>query len=265
MTAPIHGNYKNYYSKRQNTVNGTDARIDALGSDFCDKLRDKDILDVGCNEGKITIEIARKFSPKFILGVDLDPALIHRATKELKVVWSTSKPIEGNEKGKRKRKDDTEVAETGYFPLSMPSMFGFLPFPESSTSFPCNIEFKKLDVMQGKLETNGYDVILALSITKWIHLNGGDDGLILFFKKLYEALKEGGELVLEAQPVKSYQNAVSDMHQLKPTFEKLTIDPSQFEALLVNEIGFREVRHCIEESQCTPSSMIIFMQIGNYR
>lgn len=91
-------------------------------------------------------------------------------------------------------------------------MFGFLPFPESSTSFPCNIEFKKLDVVQGKLETNTYDVILALSITKWIHLNGGDDGLILFFKKLYYALKEGGELVLEAQPVKSYQNAVSDMH-----------------------------------------------------
>lgn len=23
------------------------------------------------------------------------------------------------------------------------------------------------------------------------------------------------------------------------------IDPSQFEALLVNEIGFREVRHCV--------------------
>lgn len=59
------------------------------------------------------------FSPKFILGVDLDPALIHRAIKELKVVWSTSKPIEANEKGKRKRKDNVNVAETGYFPLSM--------------------------------------------------------------------------------------------------------------------------------------------------
>lgn len=38
-------------------MNGIDSRLDALGEDFCHSLRGKRILDIGCNEGKIAIEI----------------------------------------------------------------------------------------------------------------------------------------------------------------------------------------------------------------
>lgn len=62
-----------YYTIRQSNVNGLDSRMDALGNDFCNSLRGKtvglrgqtavaslmslQVLDIGCNEGKITIEI----------------------------------------------------------------------------------------------------------------------------------------------------------------------------------------------------------------
>ena len=36
-----------------------------------------------------------------------------------------------------------------------------------------------------------YDTIMCLSVTKWIHLNGGDATLKAFFKKLYNSLTPG--------------------------------------------------------------------------
>jgi len=45
------------------------------------------------------------------------------------------------------------------------------------------------------------------SVSKWIHLNGGDAGLRRFFERVYAALDPGGTFVLEAQPRESYIKA----------------------------------------------------------
>jgi hypothetical protein len=45
------------------------------------------------------------------------------------------------------------------------------------------------------------------SITKWIHLNGGDEGLLSFFRKIYAVLKAGGLLLLEPQGWEGYAKA----------------------------------------------------------
>lgn len=44
-----------------------------------------------------------------------------------------------------------------------------------------------------------------LSITKWIHIHHGDDGIKRFFRKIFKALKPGGTFVLEPQEYSTYE------------------------------------------------------------
>ena len=60
------------------------------------------------------------------------------------------------------------------------------------------------------------------SITKWIHLNEGDDGLTQFFQRVYEVLRPGGALVLEPQEWDSYAKAKRmDPVRILPLFHKI--------------------------------------------
>lgn len=75
------------------------------------------------------------------------------------------------------------------------------------------------------------------SISKWIHLNTGDEGLRQFFYRVHQSLKTGGAFVLEAQPWDTYSKARRMSETLKENAKHLQLRPDDFGGLL-EELGF---------------------------
>ncbi|GJJ10547.1 hypothetical protein Clacol_004774 [Clathrus columnatus] len=235
---------RGYYQSKRPTTATLDARLSlvfqgAVGDAF---LNAKCILDVGCNEGWVTCEIAQRFNPQHITGVDIDPELVRSAWKRRRTVWSLQRPwslplpssVNGvdisrekeiSQLRKRRRitqaeeqpqmddKPDTNRFDFEYFPFAMEHMFGPILIPtyerNSPFTFPHNITFRTADWVSRDIpeDKEGYDIVLAFSISKWIHLNKGDNGLKLFFQKVFDVLKPGGSFIIEPQPWNSYAKA----------------------------------------------------------
>ena len=73
-----YGNYDRYYGYRKPTKNG-DKRLSLMKSEH---FENKDVLDIGCNNGFITLAIVQKFDPASIVGLDIDGDLISIARKK---------------------------------------------------------------------------------------------------------------------------------------------------------------------------------------
>ena len=78
-----------------------------------------------------------------------------------------------------------------------------------------------------------------MSVTKWIHLFHGDEGLQLVFKKLFELLASGGHLILEPQPWKSYHKRKFTSETTAANYAKIQMRPKDFPTYLVETIGFK--------------------------
>lgn len=283
------GNYVGQYCGLQTLMNLSDVRLTVFLR-HAYLFKDKDILDIGCNVGHMTIAVASKLHPKSIVGVDIDKDLIARArrnlsafqripeselreliSKKTKVNYNASQLEPNSEKEKiwRKTRTHTRIKErerhdsiqADFFPLTFPICFGGLPnvkhkvespssSPASSSqntkasehpeqqdmknkecanneaksrnriqndvntiinTFPENVFFRTLNyavVDESQLlsdKQDQYDLILCLSLTKWIHLNFGDTGLKLTFRRMFNQLRPGGKLILEAQNWASYK------------------------------------------------------------
>ncbi|THH07558.1 hypothetical protein EW145_g3296 [Phellinidium pouzarii] len=221
-SAPTHGNYRGYYTKRPSI---RDARLELLPKDI---FRSARVLDIGCNEGWVTCEIAHSWGAREVIGVDIDDGLVRAAWKRRRTIWS-QQPLNsslsddvflsGDDVGHlpKRRKVVPETTrsedESHSFPAAFEHMFGPLAIPPASLQtggqFPHNVSFRTADwVRDGVVEDqNGYDVLLALSITKWIHLNEGDDGLTKFFRRAYSVLNPNGVFILEPQEWETYSKA----------------------------------------------------------
>ncbi|KAK7065375.1 hypothetical protein SK128_002908 [Halocaridina rubra] len=219
-----YGNYNKYYGYRNPDMT-PDMRLNYLRREW---FEGKDVLDVGCNIGHITLTIARDFNPKSVVGVDIDKKLVNIAQKNIKHYMQKGNMEENN------------------FPKSMKLLYGPLKpqIPvEGGRRFPYNVKFTHANYV---LESNElletvrpeFDVIMCLSITKWVHLNWGDSGLKRFFRRIFYNLRPGGRLVLEPQGWPSYNKRKKLTMRIFENYKNIRLFPDKFNDYLLHEVGF---------------------------
>ncbi|XP_017076636.2 7SK snRNA methylphosphate capping enzyme bin3 isoform X2 [Drosophila eugracilis] len=305
-----YGNFDRYVDFRQMNE-FRDVRLQVFQR-HVELFQNKDILDIGCNVGHMTITVARHLAPKTIVGIDIDRELVARARRNLSIfvripieeklpevkveqsmeAKSESTPPEKAEedasgaahkktrRGKKRRKaqqglqhnhhhhhhhdleqlqqqqklDALLVKPHEFFPISFPLTYGRVPhLPPSSKSpntfgnknlFPANVFFRHTNyVLKDESlmanDSQQYDLILCLSVTKWIHLNFGDNGLKIAFKRMFNQLRPGGKLILEAQNWASYKKKKNLTPEIYNNYKQIEFFPNKFhEYLLSSEVGF---------------------------
>ncbi|XP_065206762.1 7SK snRNA methylphosphate capping enzyme-like [Planococcus citri] len=239
------GNYNQYYGYR-NINECVDPRIAAFHRRK-ELFENKDVLDIGCNIGHVTYIIARDLNPKSVLGIDIDNSLINIARKNRRHycnnLSSTSTCVpnsvpesensqKSSENGNVLMKKETDSPTPA---LSNESTIRCLQFPDNISFIHGNYVLDHDNLLD--LEEPQYDVILCLSVTKWIQLNWGDDGLKRVFKRVYSQLRPGGVFILEAQPWESYRKKKLSA-KLKSNCRDITFYPRMFKDYLLSEIGF---------------------------
>lgn len=83
-------------------------------------------------------------------------------------------------------------------------------------------------------------------MTKWIHLQGLNPGLLAFFRRCFDCLRPGGRLILEPQPFSSYAKNVKALPELQERYDKLLEgaekgwrpEDGDFERVLTELVGF---------------------------
>jgi len=84
-----------------------------------------------------------------------------------------------------------------------------------------------------------YDTVTCFSTSKWVHLHYGDRGLRLLFERVYACLRAGGLFILEPQPWSSYRKNAGVTADTLRNYAALQIRPADFEALLLDQVGFK--------------------------
>uniref|UniRef100_A0A0M3IG99 RNA methyltransferase n=1 Tax=Ascaris lumbricoides TaxID=6252 RepID=A0A0M3IG99_ASCLU len=219
-----YGNFNRYYGTRMEDSSARDPRLSVFRKEWFQK---KAVLDVGCNAGYITLSIAKDFEPRRILGIDIDDHLIGVARKNIRHYC------------------DGDTAIKGSFPASFARRYGPISAHSTkfSTAFPDNVWFRRQNYV---LESDDclnqvkeeFDVILALSITKWIHLNWGDAGLKRFFRRVFLQLRPGGLFILEPQAFRSYKKRAKITPEVQETYKSIQFLPDAFQEFLIREVGF---------------------------
>ncbi|KAM6492337.1 Bicoid-interacting protein 3 (Bin3) domain containing protein [Amanita muscaria] len=218
MEVPVYGNYHGYYSKRP-AIN--DPRLAILPKELFVGAK---VLDVGCNEGWVTCEIAQRLGAHKVVGVDIDESLVNAAWRRRRAVWSSQGPD----------------GQPDYFPASCEHEFGPLPVPPGGKGvFPHNITFRTADWIEEEIveDKDGYDVVIAFSLSKWVHLNGGDEAVEKFFRRVHSVLRQGGTFILEPQAWETYAKAKRMSVKLKENAKTLKLQPDDFPEVLGN-VGF---------------------------
>lgn len=190
-----HGNYSRYYGYRH-ADGSSDTRLAALvrrlGKDF---FAGKEVLDIGCNAGLVSLEVAQRYDASRVVGQDIDSDLIQAAKDNL---------------AHAKLEDASQI------------------------------EFRAEDIMTSPLRRppddmpERFDIVLCLSVTKWVHFAHGDTGIRNLFKRCMKRLKRGGILALEPQEWSSYKKKRHLSPAIRETVASIELRPDAFDEHLVS-------------------------------
>jgi len=194
----VRGSYKRYYGYRPGGSGDSDRRLMAVSRRIgADCFEGKDVLDIGCNRGSISLAVARHFGARRVVGVDVDEQLVEAASSAAK----------------------------------------------SSASGECEVEFRAEDFLTSPLrrgtssEPERFDVIMCLSVTKWVHYALGDAGVQKLFRRVWRRLQPGGLFVLEPQEWRSYKKKQYLTPEIRETVRGIEMRPEAFDEYLLS-IGF---------------------------
>jgi 7SK snRNA methylphosphate capping enzyme len=220
---PSNGNYKGYYKFRELQQYENTNRIVGFQKSWFHEQR---VLDIGCNEGDLTMLIAKEFNPFSIIGIDVDKRLIEsagasvkRAMYDYRIKRKKGSQLpsinenDSNSNNNDRLKVSSSSLHNAFIPRTLALAKPIIPTPlypghivttsptdNNNGQFPFNTIFKCEDIMDRNcslIDDQGYGVILCMSVSKWIHLNHGDEGIIRFFNLLFRLTVPGGKVIME--------------------------------------------------------------------
>jgi len=200
-------------------------------------LKDATVLDIGCNNGAVAGHLLLRHGVKSVVGVDVDEELILKSRSHVNFMLSRLRPGDRTDPGRRREE---------WFPVSSVRRHGPRIAPVEVCGrgrFWCGDYVTAVDpVASSSSAGGGYDVVIALSVVKWVHLAHGDAGLRRFFEKVAANVQPWGYFLLEPQGWESYGRAVGKNPALRGVFEGIRVRPGEGMEGLVAECGFRVVK-----------------------
>jgi SAM-dependent methyltransferase len=88
--------------------------------------------------------------------------------------------------------------------------------------------------------TETYDIITCFSVSKHVHLQGGDAALKRLFHRVHAHLRPGGRFILEPQAWRTYRKRKHASVESQSNYALLQLRPP-FKAVLMNEVGFESL------------------------
>ncbi|XP_050046828.1 pre-miRNA 5'-monophosphate methyltransferase [Dermacentor andersoni] len=171
-----YGNFNNYYQ-----FNKPEERLKMLPKDlitYCNLTDQSQVvaLDIGCNSGELTTHLYRNLASSGLtdvkmLAIDIDSSLIECAKKN----------------------------------CSCPETIEYMCLDITS-----NDSIESLIAYLRKVGKDAFDITFCFSVTMWIHLNHGDNGLKQFLETVS---KNTHFLLVEAQLWKCYRSASRRMRR----------------------------------------------------
>jgi Bicoid-interacting protein 3 (Bin3) len=220
--------------------------------------------DVGCNEGDLTIELARLLADRLdSLRSKADDVVVIQGTTTFETAACCSNPCQGPSAAMMSTTPRVTVTGLDLDPILIErAQCKFQDLQQQERSSKIQANFRAVDVLQQGIpedtlagattapDSFAADMTTLFSTTMWIHIHGGDEGLRRVLRQICESTRYW--ILLEPQPSKCYGTAAtrlrrmglepldvsSDRLQLRPHVEESIAEilaQNQFERVVMDK------------------------------